>query len=112
MTSADTLLFSLDHHNVWVDAKGRSMLIITPKRHVERVTELTDDELVELAMQLRKFDAKLAIVNHGAFQNHAHLHLKLAFADLAAECPAAEPIMLKCQRLYAAVKHMERVEVE
>jgi hypothetical protein len=87
VTSADSLLSESAHTRVWIDAKGRPMLVFTPVRHVERLSELDDCELHDLlhcihaalnTRGLHRFNC--AIVNHGNFRNHAHLHVKLRFS--------------------------------
>jgi hypothetical protein len=42
LTSRDTAVteFVSPHHNAWLDAKARPMLVLTPKRHVRRLAEL------------------------------------------------------------------------
>lgn len=110
LTSADCIVASTEHSNVWVDAKGRKVLIVTPKRHVERVSLLTTDEWRDLLQTLVRFaeHASVAIVNHGSMQNHAHLHFKLFFnrrRDMPAEC--LERVEL-CARLYHSLKNRRR----
>ena len=87
VTSADSLLSESAYSRVWIDAKARPMLVFTPVRHVERLSELDDCELHDLlhcihaalnARGLHRFNC--AIVNHGNFRNHAHLHVKLRFS--------------------------------
>ena len=87
VTSADSLLSESAHTRVWIDAKGRPMLVFTPVRHAERLSELDDCELHDLlhcihaalnTRGLHRFNC--AIVNHGNFRNHAHLHVKLRFS--------------------------------
>jgi len=84
LMSKDTLLESFEHHNAWIDAKARPLYVVTPKRHVRRLAELGDDELVSFwrnagqllsSSNLHGFTSM--ILNHGKFQNHAHLHLKI-----------------------------------
>jgi diadenosine tetraphosphate (Ap4A) HIT family hydrolase len=110
LTSADCIVASTEHTNVWVDAKGRKVLIVTPKRHVERVSLLTADEWRDLLQTLVRFaeHASVAIVNHGSMQNHAHLHFKLFFnrrRDMPAEC--VERVDL-CAKLYRSLKNRRR----
>ena len=86
ITSADALLVESAHTRVWIDAKARPMLIFTPRRHAERLSDLDDVELEDLLRAihtalttrgLRTFRG--AIANHGDFRNHAHLHVKVRF---------------------------------
>ncbi|UJR25315.1 hypothetical protein I4U23_006666 [Adineta vaga] len=81
------------HTRAWLDARAREKLILTPIRHVERLSELIDEneemeafwrDAVELIHrecdQLNGFYPKLTL-NHGTYRNHAHLHLKMTFND-------------------------------
>eukprot|EP00959_Pyramimonas_sp_CCMP1952_P078606 1642986-Pyramimonas_sp.AAC.2 len=43
MSSKDTLLQVFEHHNAWIDAKARPLLVLTPKRHVRRLADLRCD---------------------------------------------------------------------
>jgi diadenosine tetraphosphate (Ap4A) HIT family hydrolase len=100
-----------EHTNVWIDAKGRRALIFTPKRHVERVSELSPEEWVDLLGLVARFatGATRAVINHGSLQNHAHLHLKLFFrssADMPAE---VVPQMHMNARLYKAIQNGKRM---
>lgn len=83
-TSADTLLFSADGMRCWLDAKSRPMFVVTPILHEERMSALTDADLVSLwrvaVATLDKFNLNTfqsMILNHGSNRNHAHLHLKI-----------------------------------
>ena len=82
------------HCRVFLDAKGRNKLVSTCKRFVRRQTELSDDELAELwklpmDLLVNKEDGKAnsgfkyldCRINTGAYQNIAHLHLKVAVED-------------------------------
>ncbi len=79
-------------HNLWLDAKARSMFIITPKRHVERLSDCNDHEIFSmflLAVQVIEQETRLSnaywngirfigmILNHGNSRNLEHLHLKI-----------------------------------
>ncbi|CAG8709418.1 11846_t:CDS:1 [Acaulospora morrowiae] len=79
-------------HNIWIDAKARSMFIITPIRHVERLSECTDEEvfsMFSLAIQIlyeemrasdapwRQLRFERMVLNHGNSRNVEHLHLKI-----------------------------------
>ena len=66
-----------------LDAKGRSGFVITPVRHVERMSDLNDKELFDLwslsvrALRNAKLPFTSMILNHGTYRNHEHLHLKV-----------------------------------
>ncbi|KAI5060719.1 hypothetical protein GOP47_0025139 [Adiantum capillus-veneris] len=76
--------FSSQPHAVCrLDAKGRCGFIITPTRHVDRMSELDDEELFglwSLAVRVLR-EANLPfttmILNHGTYRNVEHLHLKV-----------------------------------
>ena len=54
---------SSTHHNLWLDAKVRSMFIITPKRHVERLSDCNDQEIFSmflLAIQTIEQETRLS----------------------------------------------------
>lgn len=83
-TSRDSLIHESQHMRVWLDAKGRPMLVVTPKRHCERLADLGDRELVDLwrtaidqltSLGITHFNSM--VLNHGNSRNHAHLHLKI-----------------------------------
>ena len=85
-TSADSLLSETKLTRVWIDAKARPMLVFTPVRHVQRLSDLDDCEFHDLLLSIHTalktrglHGFQCAIVNHGDFRNHAHLHVKLRF---------------------------------
>jgi len=80
------------HHNLWTDAKARPMFIVTPKRHIERLSECNDQEIFSmflLAIQIIEQETRLSnakwnnvrflkmTLNHGNARNVEHLHLKI-----------------------------------
>eukprot|EP00873_Tetraselmis_striata_P025388 jgi/Tetstr1/445652/TSEL_003457.t1 len=84
-TSRDTLLFTESETiNCWLDAKARPVLIFAPARHVRRLGELDEGEMVALwgavGRAMREWGVRQytsVVVNHGTAQNHAHMHLKV-----------------------------------
>jgi diadenosine tetraphosphate (Ap4A) HIT family hydrolase len=91
--SMASLLSEQQYTRAWLDGRARAKLILTPIRHVERLSELTDEDgemeafwqdAVELINrecgQLEK-DYPTMILNHGKYRNHAHLHLKINFIE-------------------------------
>jgi diadenosine tetraphosphate (Ap4A) HIT family hydrolase len=114
ITSSDSLLSESQFTRVWIDAKARPMLIFTPVRHVERLSDMSDDELhdflicVQTALTKRSLNRfHCAIVNHGDFRNHAHLHLKLrfqqhAFEEASKHWPTEERTKVERIRAFAA----------
>lgn len=84
LTSADTLIHESEHTRCWLDAKARPMVVVTPKKHYERLEDLNDGELLDfwhtavgVLDQLQLHDFVSMILNHGSYRNHAHLHLKV-----------------------------------
>jgi diadenosine tetraphosphate (Ap4A) HIT family hydrolase len=91
--SMKSLLSEQQYTRAWLDARARSKLILTPIRHVERLSDLTDEDgemeafwrdAVDLVdrecNQLEQYYPNM-ILNHGTYRNHAHLHLKINFRD-------------------------------
>ncbi|RHZ49597.1 hypothetical protein Glove_519g74 [Diversispora epigaea] len=78
-------------HNLWMDAKARPMFVITPIRHVERLSECTEEEIFSLFLlsvqaleEEQRISGKKGMINficmtlnHGNSRNLAHLHLKI-----------------------------------
>ncbi|KAH7351935.1 hypothetical protein KP509_19G021200 [Ceratopteris richardii] len=66
-----------------IDGKGRCGFVITPIRHVDRMSELDDEELYglwSLAVQVLRqthLPFTTMILNHGTYRNVEHLHLKI-----------------------------------
>jgi diadenosine tetraphosphate (Ap4A) HIT family hydrolase len=85
MKSRDTLLKEEDGCRVWIDAKGRPMLIVTPTKHVERINQMSDDEVYALMQTVVRWLDKFKIldgfsglvINHGLNRTHEHLHAKI-----------------------------------
>jgi hypothetical protein len=91
--SMTSLLSEQQHTRAWLDVRARPKLIITPIRHVERLSELIDEDgeteafwqdavnLVEReAGHLEEFYPNM-VINHGTYRNHIHLHLKINFIE-------------------------------
>ncbi|CAH1759340.1 3406_t:CDS:2 [Entrophospora sp. SA101] len=83
---------SLKLHNLWLDAKARPMFIVTPKRHLERLSQCNNQEIFSmfyLALQILEQEVRLSkaywnniryigmTLNHGIARNIEHLHLKV-----------------------------------
>jgi diadenosine tetraphosphate (Ap4A) HIT family hydrolase len=86
--SQTTLLSEQKHTYAWLDFRNRSKLILTPKRHVERLSELNDEEMsafwadtVEVIDRecdhINELNYPTLAINHGTFRKHAHMHLKI-----------------------------------
>ncbi|CAF0811169.1 unnamed protein product [Rotaria sp. Silwood1] len=91
--SMATLLSEQQYTRAWLDAKTRAMLILTPIRHVERLSELNDEngemeafwhdaiELIDRECNQVEICYRAIVLNHGTYRNHSHLHLKIKFTD-------------------------------
>src|SRR4051812_40810498 len=88
--SRTTLLSEQQYTYAWLDFRNRSKLIITPKRHVERLSELKDEnremeafwyDTVEVIDRecdhISELNYPVLSINHGTFRKHAHIHLKI-----------------------------------
>lgn len=88
--SRTTLLSEQEHTYAWLDFRNRPKLIITPKRHIERLSQLQDEngemnafwsDIVQVidreCEQMNPSNYPLLAINHGTFRNHGHLHLKI-----------------------------------
>jgi len=87
--SKAAFLYSSRFHNLWLDAKARSMFVVTPHRHVERLSQLSDEELFSFwseacALLASEYDCALPavqfdrmVVNQGLYRNLSHLHMKV-----------------------------------
>jgi len=88
--SRTSLLSEQEHTYAWLDFRNRSKLIITPKRHVERLSELNDDngemkafwhdtiEVIDRECdKINELNYPVLAINHGTFRKHAHMHLKI-----------------------------------
>ncbi|CAM6129242.1 unnamed protein product [Calypogeia fissa] len=71
------------HVQCSLDAKARSGFIITPVRHVERMSQLGDDELFALwstavrALRQESLPFMNIALDHGTYRIHPHLRLKV-----------------------------------
>ena len=82
---SNNYLFSQNGFKFWLDEKNRPMLIITPVKHLFRITELKEDETINffklagLALNISGeiFPFKRIVVNHGTYRNVGHLHMKI-----------------------------------
>ena len=88
--SQTTLLSEQKYTYSWLDCRNRPKLILTPKRHIERLCELNDEngeteafwrDAVEVINRecgnVNELNYPLLAINHGTFRKHAHLHLKI-----------------------------------
>ncbi|CAF0804047.1 unnamed protein product [Adineta steineri] len=89
--SKTSLLSEQQYTRAWLDGRAREKLILTPIRHVERLSELIDEngemeafwydaiELIDKEYGQHENFYPNMILNHGTYRNHAHLHLKINF---------------------------------
>ena len=88
--SRTTLLSEHEHTYAWLDFRNRPKLIITPKRHLERLSDLRDEngemnafwsDIVQVidreCDQIDELNYPTLAINQGTFRKHAHLHLKI-----------------------------------
>ncbi|CAF1604549.1 unnamed protein product [Didymodactylos carnosus] len=82
-----TLISEQQHTRAWFDGRNRPKLILTPIRHLHRLSEMTDKEFSSfwfdaVTLADREFGDEIwssMIVNHGVYRTHEHLHLKINF---------------------------------
>ncbi|KAI5071262.1 hypothetical protein GOP47_0013513 [Adiantum capillus-veneris] len=110
MASKECILeeFSLRPYAVCrLDAKGRTGCSIMPGRHVERMSELDDDELYGMwrvaTRMLRQLGIPfiILILNHGRYRTLYHLNLKLWVEEMG----------LADMEIFVAIR-MESIEIE
>eukprot|EP00271_Cylindrocystis_brebissonii_P003977 TRINITY_DN15285_c0_g1_i1.p1 TRINITY_DN15285_c0_g1~~TRINITY_DN15285_c0_g1_i1.p1 ORF type:complete len:309 (-),score=39.96 TRINITY_DN15285_c0_g1_i1:44-970(-) len=86
MSSGETLLEEYgvpDRTRCSMDAQARQMFVITPFQHIERLSDLSDDNLFDfwhsaaVLLEKEKLDFSTMIVNHGTYRHLPHLHLKI-----------------------------------
>lgn len=88
--SRTTLLSEQKYTYAWIDCRNRPKLILTPKRHIERLSELVDEngemeafwrDTVEVIDRecdnISELNYPALSLNHGTFRKHAHMHLKI-----------------------------------
>ncbi|KNC54362.1 uncharacterized protein AMSG_10355 [Thecamonas trahens ATCC 50062] len=79
---------------MWLDAKGRPMWVVTPRRHVDALSECTAAEKMAIfqlaatglgasvaaamAKEPAGFRFSTLKLNHGTYRNWEHLHLKIS----------------------------------
>lgn len=115
VTARHSLLHESAHTRVWMDAKARPMLILTPKRHAEALSDLSDDELGDLfatlsaTLHARGLETlHCAIINHGTYRNHAHVHLKVRFSAFVYDRAVRTSFSADEQRRHAAIQAFRR----
>lgn len=81
--SRTTLISEQTHTFAWLDCRNRSKLIVTPRRHVERLSQLNDDNgemkafWADTVQLIDDFNYPNLAINHGSLRKHGHLHLKI-----------------------------------
>ncbi|UJR23599.1 hypothetical protein I4U23_026588 [Adineta vaga] len=121
--SRTTLLSEQKHTYAWLDFRNRSKLILTPKRHVERLSELNDDndemeafwrDTVEVidreCDQISELNYPLLAINHGTFRKHAHMHLKIDLTKEIWETKIVPRHRDRIERLGQLLKQTELVK--
>lgn len=120
--SVVSLLTQQQHTRTWLDCRTRPKLILTPIRHVERLSELSSengemdafwhDAIELLYRECSRLDANYStmVLNHGTYRNHAHLHLKISFTNDAWESTIAPRYKEKIDQLKQLLKKPSVVE--
>jgi diadenosine tetraphosphate (Ap4A) HIT family hydrolase len=68
---------------IWLDAQLRNKLIVTPRRHIERLSDMTKEEMVQFwydtqaVLDEEGCDWQSMDLNHGKYRKHFHLHMKI-----------------------------------
>ena len=81
--SKSSLLQENSTTRIWLDAQLREKFIVTPVKHIERLSDLTGEEMIAFWQSTQSFlDQERCfwqsmILNHGTYRNHAHLHMKI-----------------------------------
>lgn len=113
ITAGDCIMNEIDgdgHVQCSIDAKARPGFIVTPLQHVERMSDLEDDQLFALwstAVKALRSEGlptfRSMILNHGFYRNLPHLHLKV-WVDAAIHRHARLAWTLQRQELW---RHLE-----
>ena len=81
--SRASLIKTTSTTHIWLDAQLRNKFVLTPKRHIERLSEMTDEEMKQfwydalVILNEVVCDYTSMIINHGKYRNHHHLHMKI-----------------------------------
>ncbi|CAF4745481.1 unnamed protein product [Rotaria socialis] len=68
---------------IWLDAQLRNKLIITPRRHIERLSQMSEEEMTQFWQDAQAIlneegcNWETMILNHGKYRTHSHLHMKI-----------------------------------
>jgi diadenosine tetraphosphate (Ap4A) HIT family hydrolase len=68
---------------IWLDAQVRNNLIVTPRRHIERLSEMTEEEMVQfwsdayVVLEEEGCEWQSMVLNHGKYRKHFHLRMKI-----------------------------------
>ncbi|CAF2061583.1 unnamed protein product [Rotaria magnacalcarata] len=69
--------------NIWLDAQLRNKLIITPQKHIEKLSQMSDEEMTQFWQDAQVIldeegcNWESMILNHGKYRSHSHLHMKI-----------------------------------
>lgn len=81
--SKSSLLEEHSTTRIWLDGQLRNKLIVTPRRHIEKLSEMTQEEMLDfwrvtqVFLEQRQCPWQSMILNHGNYRKHAHLHMKI-----------------------------------
>ncbi|CAF1333249.1 unnamed protein product [Rotaria sp. Silwood1] len=68
---------------IWLDAQLRNKLIVTPRRHIERLSKMTEEEMTQfwkdtkIALDEEGCDWQSMTLNHGKYRKQFHLYMKI-----------------------------------
>ncbi|CAF3330565.1 unnamed protein product [Rotaria sp. Silwood2] len=68
---------------IWFDAQLKNKLIVTPQRHIERLSEMTEEEMkqfwkdTKVALDEEGCDWQSMTLNHGKYRKQFHLCMKI-----------------------------------
>ncbi|KAH3765166.1 hypothetical protein Pelo_2998 [Pelomyxa schiedti] len=94
VVSQNALILETEFSRCWIDAQGRPKIIITPKRHLGSIHELTEPEAIDMfaavqtvcgSFHMEKLHS--IVINNGNYRNHEHLHAKVNMKDFQSSMP-------------------------
>ncbi|CAF1366510.1 unnamed protein product [Rotaria sordida] len=68
---------------IWLDTQLRNKLIVTPRRHIERLSNMTKEEMAQfwhdtqVVLDEEGCDWQSMVLNHGKYREHVHLQMKI-----------------------------------
>ncbi|CAF3271914.1 unnamed protein product [Rotaria socialis] len=68
---------------IWLDIKLRNKLVVTPRQHIERLSEMSEEAMTsfwhdtQVLLDEEGCDWKSMVLNHGKYRHHAHFQMKI-----------------------------------